>query len=194
MLLFWLMLMLLAVLIGVSVRRMTKPEMQIREDRIMTEATPVPAPEPTPPPAPLQHVWVRYDVPLDDELQQYIDDVCAQYDVPASVVMAIIGVETHGTYDPTLIGDSGNSFGLMQIYSLCHTERCVRLGAWNLLDPRQNIRVGVDYLAELLACGYGMEWALSWYNGYSGYPCDYAYAVMTEAERLLESAQLVVEE
>lgn len=166
--------------------------MEIQEDKLLTpEVTPVPEAEPTPPPAPLPKAWVRYDVDLDDELQQYIDDVCAEYGVEAAVVMAII--ETESGCDPSLVGDAGHSWGLMQIYSTQHTARCVRLGAWNLLDPRMNVRVGVDYLAELLDCGHGMEWALSWYNGHGGEPCDYAYTVITRAEQLLESAMTVTE-
>lgn len=183
----WIAVFLLGALIGVAVRRMTKPEMQIREDRVMTEATPVPIPEPTEQP----ETWVRYAVGLDDDLQRYIEDVCREYDIEASVVMAVIDVESG--CDPSTVGDSGNSWGLMQIYSTQHTARCVRLGAWNLLDPRQNIRVGVDFLAELLDCGHGMEWALSWYNGHGGEPCDYSIAVLHRAEQLMESAQLVSE-
>ena len=144
-------------------------------------------PEPTPTPKPVE-VWARYGVPLDDDLQRYIEELCKSYEVPASVVMAVI--QTESGCDAELIGDDGHSFGLMQIYSTQHTARCIRLGAWNLLDPYQNVRVGIDYLAELLNCGHGIEWALSWYNGHGGEPCEYAYKVMTEAERMLESVQL----
>ncbi len=159
--------------------------MEIQTDKLITpEVTSVPMPVET-------KTWVRYDVALDDDLQKYIEEVCKEYNVEASVVMAIIEVESG--CNPELVGDNGHSWGLMQIYSTQHTARCVRLGAWNLLDPRMNVRVGVDYLAELLNCGHGMEWALSWYNGHGGELCDYAYAVLTEAERLLESAQSVTE-
>lgn len=153
------------------------------EPQVVPEATP----EPTPPPQPVE-VWARYDVPLDDDLQRYIGELCKAYEVPASVVMAVIGVES--SYNPDDITD-GADYGLMQIRATEHTDRCIRLGAWNLLDPRANVRVGIDYLAELMACGHGIEWALSWYNGHGGEPCEYAYRVVTDAERLLESVQIV---
>ena len=98
---------------------------------------------------PAPAVWTRYPVPLDDELQIYIEQLCAEYEVPANVVFAVIEVESG--YDPSLVGDGGNSWGLMQIYATQHTARCVRLGAWNLLDPKANVRVGIDFLGELLA-------------------------------------------
>lgn len=156
--------------------------MEIRAERIMTDVTPVPEPVET---------WVRYDVNLEDDLQKYIEQLCKEYEVPAPVVMAVIEVESN--CDPELVGDNGNSWGLMQIYSTQHTARCVRLGAWNLLDPYMNVRVGIDYLSELLNCGHGIEWALSWYNGHGGEPCEYAYTVMVRSETLLESAQLMEE-
>ena len=55
------------------------------------EEPPVPeaAPEPVFPPQPVE-VWARYDVPLDDDLQRYIVEMCRAYEVPASVVMAVI--------------------------------------------------------------------------------------------------------
>ena len=65
-------------------------ESEIWEDRIMTPSyTPVPAPE----------QWVRYSVPLDDDLQKYIEKLCREKEVPSPVVIAIVGVETEGTFD-----------------------------------------------------------------------------------------------
>lgn len=64
--------------------------MEIREDRVMTPTyTPVPAPE----------QWVRYHVPLDDDLQRYIEKLCKEKEVPSSVVIAVISVETDGEFD-----------------------------------------------------------------------------------------------
>lgn len=155
-----------------------------------------PAPEPVimtavTPPTVTAEPWVRYDVPLEDELQQYIGQVCREYGVPTEIVMAIIDMESD--YQPDRIGDGGRSYGLMQIYAAQHTERCVELGAVNLLDPRQNILTGVDFLAELLDIG-PMDWALSFYNGGGGeLPWPYADAVMDRAEYLAESAMVMWE-
>lgn len=155
---------------------------QIEEyhERHMTDAIPVPSPEPK--------AVVSYPVPLDQDLQDYIVQTCLEYEVSPCIVFAIIGVESG--YDASKIGDNGKSWGLMQIYSTQHTARCVRLGAWNLLDPYQNVRVGIDYLAELLATGHDIEWCLSWYNGHGGEPCEYARTVLCNAEQILEGVQV----
>ena len=172
---------ILAGVLTVVLRDSADKPMVIRSDKfVLPDVTPVPAQTETP---------VRYDVPLDDDLQDYITELCGQYGIRPELVYGII--KTESDYDANLIGDNGKSFGLMQIYASQHTDRCIRLGAWNLLDPRANVRVGIDYLAELMACGHGIEWALSWYNGHGGEPCEYAYRVITDAERLLESVQIV---
>ena len=63
---------------------------EIMEERIMTPTyTPVPEPE----------EWVRYKVPLDDDIQRYIEKLCREKEVPSPVVIAIVGVETEGTFD-----------------------------------------------------------------------------------------------
>lgn len=131
---------------------------EIWEERVMTPTyTPVPEPE----------EWVRYNVPLDDDLQKYIEKECKEYGVPSPIVMAVIGVESN--FDPNCKGDVVDgyyqSFGLMQIYAKEHYERCIRLNACNLLDPYQNVKVGIDFLAELIDY-YEGDWdkALSFYN------------------------------
>lgn len=174
------------VLLKTVIDRMDRGPTQIDPERFVH-------PTPTPPPSPYElDYFFRYDVPLDDELQIYIEEICMEKMVDAAVAMAVIEVESG--CDPNTISDNGNSWGLMQIYATQHTERCVRLGAWNLLDPYQNVRVGIDYLSELLACGNGIEWALSWYNGHGGEPCEYANKVLTEAERLMDCVHVVLKD
>ena len=107
--------------------------------------------------------WTRYDVPLEDELQRYIYEVCREYGVDMPLVLAII--ERESGYDPDQIGDEGRSYGLMQVMASEHTERCIRLGAVRLLEPRQNILAGVDYLAELFTKDKPIEWVLMAYHG-----------------------------
>lgn len=145
--------------------------------------------EPTQTPTPKP--WVKYPVPLDDNLQKHILGLCKENNVDASIVYAIISAETHGTFDPSVIGDNGNSFGLMQIYRYWHEERIKRLGVTNLLDPYQNVAVGIDILSELLDV-YDIDGALNYYN--SGSPTgspNYAYTVLRNAECLMEGALVV---
>lgn len=88
-----------------------------------------------------------YNVPLDVDLQLYIIETCSGYHVEPSVIVAMI--ERESTFRADAVGDGGNSFGLMQIQPRWHEERMERLGVTDLLDPRQNVLVGIDYLAEL---------------------------------------------
>ena len=147
-------------------------------------------------PSPEQRTWVKSPVPLSDDLQKYTEEQCREYEIPASVVFAVMEAETGGTFDPELKGDMYDgqyrSFGLMQVMASEHTDRCLRLNAYNLLDPRQNIRVGVDFLAELIAYYDGdYREALSFYNSDS--TGQYAELVLSRAEVLAESAQSVTE-
>ena len=103
----------------------------------------------------------------------------------------MIEIETQGTFDPETVGDDGDSIGLMQIQPYWHGERMRRLGVTDLTDAKQNILVGVDFLAELMGAGHGDSWALSMYNsGNAEDGVDYAHAVLCRAEQLLESVQL----
>lgn len=160
---------------------------------IVPEVTPVPAPDD----APVEKektAWMRFECPLSDDLQKYICEKCLEYKVDPSIVIAVIDVETNGTFDPESKGDylDGyyHSFGLMQIWASEHTPRCLRLNAYNLLDPRQNILVGIDFLSELIDHYDGdMDEVLSFYN------CDssgnYARLVKEKAEQYDESKQIV---
>ena len=118
------------------------PSYTIREDRVGT-IPPAPNPEPE------AETWTRYDVPLSDEVQRYISAQCREHGLSVPLVLAVI--EKESDYDTELVGDGGKSWGLMQIYATEHIRRCVDLGSWNLLDPCHNVRVGIDYLAELMA-------------------------------------------
>ena len=132
-----------------------------------------------------------YGVPLASELQLFIANTCEDYDVDPALVIAMIGVES--SYNSGAVGDGGNSVGLMQVQSKWHAERMARLGVTDLTNPYQNVIVGVDYIAEKLAIGSGVEWALMAYNGGNRYAdkmaatgqvSDYALEVMAEAYKL----------
>jgi hypothetical protein len=134
-----------------------------------------------------------FDVPLGDDLQDYIFNVCESYGVDPAIIVAMIGKES--TYRADTMGDSGRSYGLMQIQPRWHLERMKRLGCdgaiereiektiidpetkeevviietelfyIDLLDPYKNVLVGIDYFAELLGYDQGLTWSLMAYNG-----------------------------
>lgn len=108
-----------------------------------------------------------YDVPLSHELQEYIIDVCAEYPseingVHLELVLAMI--EKESSYNHNSIGDNGEAFGLMQVQPKWHQARMAKFGVTDLLDPYQNVRVGIDYLAECLGKYETLDEALTVYN------------------------------
>lgn len=106
---------------------------------------------------------VYFDVPLSHEVQDTIFAECEKYGISPAVIVAMIEQESKCTVDA--IGDDGRSVGLMQIQIKWHKQRMVDLGCENLLDPVQNVKVGVDYLAELKEQNNDIFWMLHGYNG-----------------------------
>ena len=132
-----------------------------------------------------------YNVPLSDDLQKHIISLCAEKQIDPAIIFAMIYRES--TFDPNAIGDDGKSYGLMQIQLRYVRERMERLGCTDLLDPYQNVTVGIDLLAEYIAREKGIEWALMAYNGgeayannnaAQGYISSYVIAVLSKAEEI----------
>ncbi len=135
--------------------------------------------------------YVRFDVPLEQDLQNHIFMLCAERDLDPAIVFAMIDQESK--FNADIVGDGGNSFGLMQIQPRWHSDRMVKLGCTDLLDPYQNVTVGVDFLAELVSDGKSIEWALMAYNGGPAYAnrktsagvlSEYAASVLRKSSEL----------
>ena len=138
-----------------------------------------------------EDVVVYFNVPLSEDVQDHIFENCNFYNVEPTLVIAII--EKESRYNEQAIGDRGRSYGLMQIQPRWHYSRMVDLGCKDLLDPYQNISVGVSYLSELLSRGNSVEWVLMAYNGGPSYAnskaaagtvSDYVYRVLEIKEGL----------
>ncbi len=123
-----------------------------------------------------------FDVPLSTDVQDHIFKVSEYYGIDPSIIVAMCYRES--TYKADKIGDNGNSYGLMQIQPRWHYQRMADLGCTDLLDPCQNITVGVDYLDELMERYGSIDKALTAYNrgSYSGTVTQYAKAVMETAQ------------
>lgn len=134
----------------------------------------------------VREVISYYDsIPLDKELQNYIIKQAHANGIQPQIVMAMIDRESD--FDIHCIGDGGDSYGAMQIQPKWHNERMKKLGCTDLLDPYQNVTVGIDYLAELLDRYDGdMAKALVSYNQghYKGTITAYAKGVLAKAEEL----------
>ena len=131
---------------GDGIAWLTKTETEIVEEEAETKA----------------EVKVYYDVPLDHDIQDYLFSVCAEYKISPGLIISMIWRESD--FDCTVIGDSGNAYGLMQIQPRWHEERMERLGVTDLLDAKQNILIGVDYLSELISWLENEKDALTFYR------------------------------
>ena len=134
-----------------------------------------------------------WDVPLEKDLQLFIADLCETVSIEPELVLAII--ENESQWNPGAVGDGGRSFGLMQVQERWHKDRMNRLGCDDLLNPYENVVVGIDILAEKMAKYDTTSEALTAYNAGDGgaykhyfskgiYANDYAKEVMARAEEL----------
>lgn len=103
-----------------------------------------------------------YDVPIDIDLLDHIQGLCADYEIPVEIVLAVI--EKESSYNEKAVSAVGAK-GLMQIIPEYHQDRMKRLKCSDLFDPMQNVTVGMDFLAELLEKNNGnIHKALTAYN------------------------------
>ena len=129
-----------------------------------------------------------FDVPLEEELQDHIFALCEDARIDPKLVMAIIQKES--TFDAEAIGDRGRAQGLMQVQERWHFDRIEELGVTDLLDPYQNVTVGIHFLEELIWLGGGsIEWALMAYNGGHGLANERAESVVEYAEIVMSWAE-----
>lgn len=103
-----------------------------------------------------------FNVPLSEDLQDHIFAMCEKKNVDPIIIIAMIYRES--SYNPSNMGDNGMSYGLMQIQPKWHQARMDRLGCTDLLDPYQNVTVGIDLFGDFMSLGKGVEWALMAYN------------------------------
>lgn len=142
-------------------------------------------------------VTTYFDVPLSNDLQDYIFNLCEENGIDPAIVIAMI--EKESSFRDYAVGDNGNSYGLMQIQPRWNKARMDALGCNDLLDPYQNVTVGIDLLSELMDKGNSIEWVLMAYNGGQTYAnkkidqgiiSDYAVFVLERAKNLVNSTKM----
>jgi len=135
-----------------------------------------------------------FDVPLPQELQDFIFAECETYNIAPAIIIAMI--ERESNYQANAIGDKGKSIGLMQIQPKWHEERMQRLGCMDLLNPYENIKVAIDLIVELRNINSELAWVLMAYNGgqvhadeheAAGTMSNYAAYVINRARELQQS-------
>jgi hypothetical protein len=127
-----------------------------------------------------------FDVSLSAELQLHIFKECEKHNIAPTIIIAMI--ERESRYDPNAIGDNGKSFGLMQIQPIWFEKEMAELGITDLLDPFQNVTLGIRIMSDLKDKDTDLYWVLMAYNG----GMSYANKAM-ENEFYSDYAQYVVE-
>ena len=155
---------------------------QEQETAIVEEVEPEMVAEPT---------YKLCDIPLSQELQIWLIDYCKDIHINPYMIMAMC--EQESQYNANAVGDSGRSLGIMQIQEQWHQERMDRLGCTDLLNPYQNVTVGIDILIDLYSKCNDTAWVLMAYNGGEAYAnrnynagniSEYARYIMIRTEEM----------
>lgn len=105
--------------------------------------------------------FIPLDIPLSEDLQKYIYDLCCENDMEYSFVIAVI--EKESTFRPSVISQT-NDYGLMQINKMNHSRLTDAIGVTDFLDPYQNTAAGIYMLDELFDKYEDPEKVLMAYN------------------------------
>ena len=109
-----------------------------------------------------QYETEYYDVPLSEELQIHIFKECEKHNIAPPIIIAMI--ERESGFKSDEIGDNGESFGLMQIQPRWWQELMDELGCDDLMDPYQNITVGIAIVDYFRDKNPDIYWVLMNYN------------------------------
>jgi soluble lytic murein transglycosylase-like protein len=101
--------------------------------------------------------WLARQHDRRSKYDNLIDDYSDKFDVDATLVRAVIQVESD--FDPMCVSHKG-ARGLMQLMP----ETARHYGVKQVHDPEQNIRAGVQHLREMLEMFSDLPRALAAYN------------------------------
>lgn len=117
------------------------------------------------------------DEPVQKDYTSYIEEVAADYSICPELIEAICEKESH--WNEKAINKAGTCKGLMQINPKWQKARMEKLEITDLYDGEQNIRLGIDYIAELFDT-YGDVYAvLMAYNEGTNGPKRYKKGIVS---------------
>lgn len=90
--------------------------------------------------------YPRYDIPLEDDLQEYIWNLANEYEISYEMVLAVINAESSFRAD---VVSRTNDYGLMQINSRYMDSHAAKAGIddFDPFNPYQSVQVGIHLLA-----------------------------------------------
>lgn len=89
-----------------------------------------------------------FDVPLSHSLQRFIYEVCADENVPVTLIYAMI--EHESRFNPEIISKT-DDYGLMQINAVNHTWLNEEYRCADMLDPYQNVFCGAKIIGSYVS-------------------------------------------
>lgn len=101
------------------------------------------------------------DIPLDDETQIYMYEICREYHISYDFALAIM--ESESQFNADAVGDDGHSVGYYQIKDINWERMQTEYG----LDPRiplENIKCGIIIMTELFIENDDPYWVISTYK------------------------------
>ena len=104
-----------------------------------------------------------YQSNLPVEYQDYLWELCKQYDVTEHYELFIAQMYRETTFRPSLISDT-NDYGIMQINICNHDWLREKLGITDFLDPYQNMKCGIHIMSGYLHKYDDVQKALVCYN------------------------------
>lgn len=128
---------------GFAVGRFTAPT----KEKTVTKTVEVEVPAYEEDSLPVVENVVYYDVPLSQSLQRFMYEVCADEDVPVSLIIAMIDKESQ--FNPEVVSDTGD-YGLMQINTVNHEALEEQYRAADMLNPYQNVFCGIKVISSYL--------------------------------------------
>lgn len=105
--------------------------------------------------------FVPLNVPMDEDLQEFIFYLSQAYEMDFTFVMALIQRESG--YNPDVISKT-NDYGLMQINEINHPYLQEQLGITDFTEPYGNVRAGMFILRKLFEKYETPEKVLMAYN------------------------------
>lgn len=105
--------------------------------------------------------FVPLDVPMDEDLQEFVFYLSAAYEMDFTFVMALIQQESDFRSD---VVSATNDYGLMQINEINHPYLQEQLGITDFTEPYGNVRAGMFILRKLFEKYETSEKVLMAYN------------------------------
>lgn len=102
-----------------------------------------------------------FDVPLSDSLQRYIYEICADENVPVTLVMAMI--EHESGFDPEAVSPT-DDYGLMQINAVNHEWLKEEYRCADMMNPYRNVFCGISIISSYIDKYGELDKALMAYN------------------------------